>query len=234
MWVVFLFSACSPPPTAPPPAAPPAPVEAEPAPAASAADARPARAPRDLPPAIQSITLAPTEVRVADPLRASVKAVDVEGANLDLDYEWLINDTPVIDVAGERLSAGRHKKGDTIRVRVTADDGANEVTELSEPVVVLNTAPVFATGGGDMQRVDGFTFVATDADDDPLTWRLEGAPGGMSISPKGKLAYAGTPDEPGGRYTVSVIVSDGDAWGKFQFPLTVTPGSKAAAAAAKK
>ncbi|MDP2308327.1 MAG: hypothetical protein Q8P18_20070 [Pseudomonadota bacterium] len=229
MWVIFLVSACSPTPVAPAPAPPPPAVVAEPS--SDAGRAAPERKPRDLPPAIQSITLAPTEVRVADPLRATVKAVDVEGADLDLDYEWLINDSALVDVTGERLGAGRHKKGDTIRVRVTADDGANEVMSESDPVVVLNTAPVFSTRGGDMKRVDGFVFKATDADDDTLTWRLEGAPGGMSISPTGQLSYAGTADEAGGRYTVAVIVGDGDAWGRFEFPLTVTAGSKGSAPA---
>ncbi|MES2638648.1 MAG: hypothetical protein V4850_04180 [Myxococcota bacterium] len=229
MWVVLLVSACSTPPVPPPPAAPPPEpaVEAAPVPDAPAAPARP---PRDLPPAINAVTIAPTEVRVADPLRASVVAVDAEGARLDLDYEWLINDVRVLEVSGERLAAGRHAKGDKIRVRVTADDGANEVAFLSEPVVVLNTAPLFTTGAADMKRVDGFTFTASDADGDPLTWRLEGAPAGMSLSPKGKLAYTGTADEPGGTYTVAVFVEDGEAWAKFVFPLTVTPGSKAPAA----
>lgn len=231
MWVVLFLSACTPPPVAPPPAPPPAPdLEAE---FAAAASGGPPRKPRNLPPAINAVTLAPTEVRVADPLRASVVAVDAEGANLDLDYEWFINDSRVIDVSGERLSAGRHEKGDTIRVRVTADDGTNEVSFLSEPVVVLNTAPIFTTGSADIKRVDGFTFSASDADGDPLTWRLEGAPAGMTISPKGKLAYTGSADEPGGTYTVAVFVEDGEAWGRFAFPLTVTPGSAAVAATKK-
>ncbi len=230
MWVAVLLSACTTPTEAPAPvpapAAAPAPAEVATPSSADAEVATPARAPRDWPPQIASIGLAPGVVRVADPVRASVKATDPEGARLDLDYEWFINDTPVIDVAGDRLAAGRHAKGDKIRVRVTADDGANEAFFDSEVVTVVNSPPVFDTAGHEMSRVDGFRFNASDPDGDALTWKLEGAPAGMTISSKGVLAYTGTQDEPGGKYTVAVIVDDGEAWGRFQFPLTVSAGSK--------
>ncbi|MDP2315652.1 MAG: hypothetical protein Q8P41_22330 [Pseudomonadota bacterium] len=230
MWVGLILFACSTPTVAPAPPEAPAPAPKTAAPVAVPAEAPAPRAPRDRPPEILGITLAPTEVRRADPLRAAVKASDPEGQSLDLDYEWLINDRPVIDVATDRLGAGRYEKGDVVRVRVTADDGENQVTAESESVTVLNTPPAFETGGRDMGRVDGFVFKATDPDGDPLKWRLEGAPGGMAISPQGKISYTGSEEEPGGRYTVAVIVEDGEAYGRFEFPLTVTPGSKAAAA----
>jgi hypothetical protein len=235
MWFCLLLSACS----------APAPAPATPAPAAEApavADAAPptaekpaGRAPPNHPPRIDAIALEPAVVRLSDSVHATVTAVDPEGAPLLYDFQWFINDQEVLDVASERLPAGRYKKGDKIRVRATARDPGDESTSLdSDPIEVANSSPVFATGPRDMKKVDGFAFTASDPDGDPLTWRIEGAPPGMRISSTGVLAYTGTEDEPGGRYEVSVFVDDGSAWGKYVFPVTVSAGSKAAKALAAK
>ncbi len=227
MWGALLLSACSTP--TPEPAPPPAPATAAPTDPTTEAP-RPAepRAPRDRPPTIDAITLSPTAPNAADTLVADVKASDPEEARIDLDFTWYVNDVPVVGIASERLG-GRFAKGDKVRVRVVADDGTTEVESDSEVVTIGNRPPVFETGPKDVNKVDGFTFRATDPDGDALTWRLENAPPGMSISPTGVLAYHGSEDDPGGRYVVAVVVEDGEAWGRFEFPLNVSPGSNAKA-----
>ena len=75
-----------------------------------------------------------------------------------------------------------------------------------------NAAPVFATAladtlldGGDVLE---FTFAATDADGDPLTFDLIDAPAGAAIDATGSFSWtAGDP----GIYTITASVSDGTA-----------------------
>lgn len=229
MWVALLLPACSTPAPAPAPvAAPSVTPEAAPAaaePAAEPAAEKPAPAVRKRPPSLTSIDITPIPARASDTLVAKLDAANIADPGVDLEFEWRVNGAPIVDVASETLRVGRYKKGDTVTVRVTADNGDDQVSLDSEPLVIANSPPVFETDGRAMKRVDGFAFKATDPDEDPLTWRIEGAPKGMSISSAGVLAYTGAEDEPGRRYSVAVIVDDGDAFGRFEFPLTVTAGS---------
>ena len=226
MWVALLLPACSTPAPAPAPVAAPA-VTPEASPEAAEASAeKPSSAARKRPPSLTAIDITPVPARASDTLVAKLEAANIDGPGVDLDFEWRVNGAPIVDVTSETLR-GRYKKGDSVTVRVTADNGTDTVSLDSAPLVIVNTPPVFETDARAMKRVDGFTFKATDPDDDPLSWRIEGAPKGMGISPKGVLSYAGSEDEPGGRYSIAVIVDDGDAFGRFEFPLTVTAGSAA-------
>ncbi len=221
MWLALTL-ACSPP--APVPAGAPPPPPTAPA---DEAEAEAPRTPANRPPMVPSVTLTPAEARFSDTLLATTVAADPEGDPVTLDYSWTVNGARVVDVASERLPAGRFKKGDSIAVTATASDGTNEASRTSAPLVIGNTAPAFTTGPRDMKKVDGFAFSASDPDADPLSWRLEDAPSGMTISATGVLSYTGAADEKGGRYTVAVLVDDGQAWGRFEFPVTVSPGSGA-------
>ncbi|MFN7145811.1 MAG: hypothetical protein ACK4YP_18695 [Myxococcota bacterium] len=234
MWVVLMLSACSTPAPSPPAPQPDAPAVTAGAAANMAVEAPRAAgggANRDRPPTIESVTLTPDAPKPTDILVAAVKAHDRETDKLDLDFAWYVNDAPIPEVASERLG-GRFKKGDTVRVVATADDGTTEVSAESEPVTIGNTPPVFETGPKDVTRVDGFAFKASDPDGDALQWRLEGAPAGMALSAEGVLSYPGVADdEPGGRYLVKVTADDGTDYVRFEFPVTVTPGKKVQAAA---
>jgi hypothetical protein len=69
---------------------------------------------------------------------------------------------------------------------------------------------------------------AEDPDGEPLAWRLEGAPAGMTIDQRGIVRYTGTADEKGGTYTVKVVAEDtGHDFVALQIPVTLTPGSAA-------
>lgn len=225
MWITILLFACSSPAPTPAPAEPSgAPIDPTPvveAPRAAAPAPKANRAPE-----IASITFANDAPLASQNIEAVVTTKDMENDRIDLDFEWYVNDVRVVGVSSERLS-GRYKKGDKVRATVIADDGANETRAESPVITIANTAPVVTTDPRKVDKADGFQFQATDADDDALKWRLEGAPAGMSITPSGKLSYKGSDAEPGGAYTVGIIVEDGDAWGRIDFPITVSPGSKA-------
>ena len=233
MWMTLGIFACSTPAPDPAPALPAADAVVDAAPPESkgpAERAAPGRIKDTRPPTIDAVTLSPTTPVFTDSILASATVYDADEDRLELDYTWYVNDVEVLGVTVERLS-GRFVKGDKVRVKLTADDGTNQSEAESDPVVVGNVGPVFTTEPSSVRPSNGFTFRATDADNDPLTWSLENAPAGMTISPKGVLSYEGSKDEPGGAYTVSVKVSDGAGWARIDFPITVTPGSKAKAAA---
>lgn len=225
--MVLLLACASPPPAPTPTSSAPAATAPEAAVAPREPKARATRGPPNKPPEIASIELTPGTLHVGDGVLAIPKVSDPEHQDITLEYQWTINGAPVLDVTRERLPSGRIVKGDTVAVKVTASDGTDTSELTSAPVKVENSAPVFKTGARDVKSLDGFQFSAEDPDGDALTWRVEGQPAGMSISNKGRLSYQGTEDEPGGAYKVAVVVEDGDAYGRFELPVTVSPGSKA-------
>jgi hypothetical protein len=221
MLSIFLLACSTPDPApAPPPIAAPAP-----APAAAPAPAPAARAPNKRPPALRDIALAPVRPVASDTLTVTVDAVDPDGDPLDVDVTWFVNDAEILGVTAETLS-GRFAKGDVVRVRVTVEGEGGDVSMDGPSVTIGNRPPVFEPVGS-LGKVDGFRFRATDPDGDTLSWRLEGAPAGMTISADGVLAYAGSASEPGGAYTVAVVADDGAGYGRYEFPLTVSAGSRA-------
>ena len=70
---------------------------------------------------------------------------------------------------------------------------------------------------------------AADPDDDDVTFRMEGAPMGMTIGERnGKIQYVGSVDEPGGDYQIQIIAEDGSGGSAtWEFGISVSPGSNA-------
>jgi hypothetical protein len=219
-----LLLACAEPAPPPAPAAPSA--ATAPAPALSEAPPEPRDAPRK-PPKITRIRIQPTSPRYTDAIEATADAVDRSGEAVDLSYAWRINGSPVPDVSGPRLPPGRFKKGDKVHVEVTATTPGGSSTDQSPPVTIANTLPVLKTDARSVTTLPGTTFFAEDPDGDTITWSLENAPRGMTISPDGTVRYQGSEDEPGGAYKVAVIASDGDGYARFEVPIQVSAGSGA-------
>lgn len=222
--MLWLLLSCTSPESAAPAAAP------EPAPAKPVEEAPVAapRAPRELAPRIESITLAPEAPTQTDTIRVKVEAQHPKGEAVDLDYQWLVNDVEVSGAVTESLRPGRTRKGDTVTVRVSARVGTREVERVSNPVVVSNTPPAFKTRPRDVRELDGFRFKADDLDGDTLTWRLENGPPGMTITRDGAMSYKGARDAAAGDYRPVVIVTDGTDEGRYSFDVRVTAGSDAA------
>ena len=79
--------------------------------------------------------------------------------------------------------------------------------------MIGNAPPQWLRDPRNLKKVDGYTVEAVDPDGDPVTYRLEGAPDGMTISTigkAGKISYKGSTTEPGGDYTIKVIAEDSD------------------------
>lgn len=208
---------------------PPAPnlFEAPPAEEAAPPGTEPAER-ADRPPLIKSVVLSPTAPLPADEITVDVKVIDPEGGKIDVDYQWVINESVRYDITTASLSAASLKRGDKVAVEVTASDGPNQVTGRSKPVTVQNTPPEITADVTKMSQLDGFKVTAKDRDGDALSWRLEGAPKGLSVDVVGKLSYKGAEDEPGGDYSPVVVVDDGHGgFAKVSFGVNIAPGRKA-------
>ncbi|GAB5518596.1 MAG: hypothetical protein RhofKO_08470 [Rhodothermales bacterium] len=123
----------------------------------------------------------------------------------------------------------------TYNIQATVSDGS--VTTQAAPATITvraaNQAPVFTNAPETPSVPEGsvftFDFDATDADGDPLTFSLQAAPDGATISAEtGELSF--TPPAPGA-YLFTVAVNDGAATTTQDFRLTATAVTAAPIAA---
>ncbi len=129
---------------------------------------------------------------------------------MNVTYEWAINGTKLISENGPTLSRELFKRGDVVTSAIIASDGQASGRATTE-ITIRNAAPTITTRPEYVTSVDGLRMTAKDPDGDPLTWRLEGAPYGMTINPRsGEIAFKGAQVDQGGAFTVNVVVEDAD------------------------
>lgn len=226
--LALLLAACSgseaPAPAQPAPVAPEAP---PPAPVDTAAPPAPNKAPK-----VESVRLLPDQPNGHQDLYVEVKATDPDRDPIDFSYEWSVNGEVLIARKADTLPHTEFEKGDKVGLKVTISDEAHELVREVPTVTILNAPPTLLTDPGRLSRIDGFRLEASDPDGDALTWRLEGAPKGMSIravgTSTGELSYEGSTTEPGGAYQVKIIGADPDGGRlEWSFGIEVSPGSEA-------
>lgn len=226
--LTLLLAACSgseePPPSQPEPVAPVAPPAA---PADTAAPPAPNRAPQ-----VQAVRLLPALANGQQDLYVEVEATDPDRDAIDLSYEWSVNGEVLIARKADALPSTEFDKGDKVKVKVTIADETHELVREVPEITIQNAPPTLLTDPGRLSKIDGFRLEASDPDGDALTWRLEGAPEGMSIravgTSTGELSYQGSTTEPGGAYQVKIIGEDPDGGHlEWTFGIEVTPGSEA-------
>lgn len=180
------------------------------------------------PPEIKEISFYPEQPTAADTISLTVDASDPDGEPISIRPTWFVNGEEVPSAAGMELSNNYFKKKDKVRASVRVSDGTAEIVRESNDLVIANRPPVMDPNSGVVSSLDGAQFRATDPDEDPITWRLEGEPRGMRIEPNGTVRYQGAAEEPGGSYTVAIIADDGDGgFSRLEFPINIQAGSKA-------
>lgn len=180
----------------------------------------------NLPPVIEKFEFVEANLFVTSPIEVDVEAHDPEGKIVRDTFIWRINGEKLVAEKGQKLRKTDVHKGDSISVTVVVSDGEIETTQTIA-TKIQNSAPTWAKDPRNMKDIDGFVVLATDIDGDPITYRVEGQPAGMSISPQGKISYVGSTTEKSGKYTVSVIAEDDDkASITWQFSMEVSAGSQ--------
>jgi len=188
----------------------------------------PPRPPPNRAPSIDALSLQPRAIDTNTDIRADVKASDPEGIPLRTTYSWHVNDSEILQAREVSLDKRYFEKGDKVRLVVTVDDGEKQ-KQKEASITVANASPSFLTDPRSLTQLDGFQLKVTDPDDDEVSFRMQGAPRGMSIGKKsGTIRYEGSLDEPGGDYDITIFAEDEDGGeARWEFSVAVQPGSGA-------
>ena len=144
-------------------------------------------------------------------LLARVEVLDPDDDQVSLYYRWRKNETVVKEGQDNTLSVAGLTASDVIDIDVTASDGnANGKETVSGRFTLSNSSPtivstpsVTATG-----RAYEYQVKASDPDGDPISYKLEEAPPGMSIGEQtGHIQWNVAPDVRG-TYHIKVVAQD--------------------------
>jgi hypothetical protein len=184
--------------------------------------------PQNRAPVIESAEFVNPSPTAQEEVRVVVKANDPDNERVRFDYEWVVNGKKLPSEHRNVLSDGRVKKGDDIILTILASDGKAE-TKKQMLLTIANASPFWLEDPRLSSDLNGFKVKAADPDDDPITYRLTGAPDGMTIdAEEGVLSYEGSTKEPGGSYTIDVFAEDPEKlFVKWSFSIEVSPGSEA-------
>lgn len=162
---------------------------------------RSGRAPRIDKAACSGATDADTDARV------EWETSDPEDDFVRVRVAWYVNGKRVSGQSTPTLPASYFGSGDKVHAELTASDGYHETTRSCTGQTIGNLAPVINMRGMSIGAIDGLEVKGSDPDGDPLTWSLEAAPKGMSISQKGVLSWSGEASDAGS-YRPRVIAED--------------------------
>lgn len=150
-------------------------------------------------------------------LRIDAAAIDKDGDPVQLRYAWTVNDQKV----SQDPVFSTFKSGDRIVGTVTPFDGKEEGAPrsflrqlMNAPPQITPAEPVFDDPRWTLQ------VKATDPDGDPLQYSLKSAPSGMSIDPKSGFVSWNTDGVTSGKYTATVVVSDGKS--ATEYPIEIS------------
>jgi hypothetical protein len=135
-------------------------------------------------PVIQDVRIEPRAACANDDLKTLVKGSDADGDSVNYTYQWEKNGVILNEEKKDILEKGQFKKGDSIAVVVTPDDGESTgIPRKSEPMIISNSPPVIVSSPnktvGDIYT---YQVKANDPDDDPIVFTLRTSPAGMEIN----------------------------------------------------
>lgn len=181
-------------------------------------------------PYIMELWLHPDPPLSYQALRAEPRIDNPAGGYLDVEYQWWVDGEEVMGVTGDTLPADEFGKGSVVEVEVVATDiNKREDEHRFRDIRVANSRPVVTSRIGAAGSLDGYQFQAQDPDGDEVTWRLEGAPPGVSIGrTSGIMRIASGQGYGSGSYRISVIASDGEGGeGSLTFEAALSGGQRA-------
>jgi hypothetical protein len=184
------------------------------------------------PPKVTVVSLTPQIARSGDRLEAQAEASDPDHDRVDLTFKWYRNDTLVKEGEEPFLDTTGFAARDKVVVEVTAHDPAGSGGSLkSEPLVLGNSGPKIISTPPISASQDHFDYLvkAIDPDGDRLTYQLEVAPVGMTISEElGHITWQ-IPADQHGTFHVKVVAKDGQggiASQEFDLKLTAEAPAK--------
>lgn len=175
-------------------------------------------------PVVTAVILGPEAPKTNDTLEVKAEANDADGDAVTYQYQWYLNGERLLGEIGQSYPESKTNHGDRLAVEVIPFDGKTQgAPQRSAELVIKNSAPELVSTLTAGSALDGFKFDVTDADNDPITFSLEGAPPRMSIGPDGVLHWKPDPSDKAGDYDVKVVASDGQgASVSVRFPIHMT------------
>jgi hypothetical protein len=188
-------------------------------------------------PVIAEVQLAPAaELKRGEPVIATPIASDEDGDEVEFRYAWFVNDKEVRGADEARFTSSEAKRGDRVRVRVTASDGEDDSAAIdSADLTLVNSPPRFAKFEG-FQPAGGMfrhQFKASDPDGDGgLRFVLAEGPRGMEVDPVLGIATWSPGADASGVIPVQVEVRDAyGASSALRFEISIGGGEAASPAA---
>jgi hypothetical protein len=171
------------------------------------------------PPVIQEVRIEPRMAYINDQLKVHVKSYDIDGDSVDYIYQWGKNGAVLTEEKTEVLEKGRFKKGDSIAVTVTPNDGESQgISKKSEPITILNSPPIIISSPP--TSVEGNDYIyqvkAYDPDNDPIFFALKSAPKGMEIDKETGLVRWAIRGQDRGTHSIEIEASDKEGVKSFQ------------------
>jgi hypothetical protein len=165
-------------------------------------------------PQLNEVRILPAPPLTSQTTYAEVNAVDPDGDEVTLEYEWLVDDIALPDVKGPSLPPGLPKRGQSLRVRACGSDGAGRGEWVeSEAVQVGNSEPSItseppAAFAGPLRYE--YQVQAKDPDGDkPLRYELLEGPSGMEVDLISGFVSWSVPSDANGKFAVKLGVRDG-------------------------
>lgn len=182
------------------------------------------------PPAVTAVSFNPVPAYSGSVITAVPDAQDPDNDEIDYSFQWKVNGkaSSIMDGAGGgQLATQGLKKRDVISVVVIpADNDAKGKPYESGGLILSNSAPQITSSAPSSLQGGPFVYqvIAKDPDGDMLTYALDMAPEGMTISRSTGLIRwePGRPVSGSTEARVKVSASDGDGGIAIQeFTLTV-------------
>ena len=183
-------------------------------------------------PIIETVRVSPLPFNAATGVVVEPVLAD-ETARYSFTYRWFLNGEEAVFATSAAFPGELLRRGDELAIEVTPIDvdGTPLPPFVSLPLKAVNSSPMITSEPPSRFSPHGFRYqvAAADPDGDSLSYRLQGAPEGMTINgSSGELLWA-YDSLPAGLFSVLIIVTDdyaGRAEQSLELDLSYVPKEK--------
>ena len=173
----------------------------------------------NMPPVVEEVNIEPKSAYANSDLKAVVKSSDPDGDSVNYLYKWEKNGAVLSEKDASILEPNQFKRGDSITVTVTPDDGeASGKPKKSEAMIIANSPPIIVSSPPANLKGNIYTYQmkVEDSDNDPIIFTLKTAPKGMVINKETGLIQWEVLREDQGKHLIEIEASDPEGAKSFQ------------------
>lgn len=173
----------------------------------------------NMPSVVEEVYIEPKLPYASGDLKAVVKGSDPDGDSINYLYKWDKNGIVLSGEEADILRANRFKKGDTVTVTVTPNDGeASGKPKKSEGILIANSPPIIVSSPPTNVKGNTYTYQvkAEDPDGDPILFSLKTAPKGMTINKETGLIQWEVSKGDRGDHLIEIEATDPEGAKGFQ------------------